>query len=297
VKFNLSESGDILSVQPHKTGLSERIIEIFMIEANEAAAETLSSCSSVGIFRNHPEPEYKKVRQWAKSANFLGLDIGALPKKASNKTFQRWFDIVEDHRLSYQLKSSLVRSMQKALYEGVKGSHFGLASSGYTHFTSPIRRYPDLYVHRLLKKHLFNNSEVVRLDRTEAAARRSSSTERAADDAERDVQHFKKLIFLSKTPEKEYSAFVSNAGEPAMVFLFDLLMQGILELPPKFGDRTLKLGDEVKVIWLRNDMDRLDAYFSLLHAVDGSGSSTRIKRRKGYPRYRREKLFKTRKRR
>lgn len=270
VKFTFSSLGDILSVEPAATGESERIIEHFMIEANEAAAEALLRCAPSGIFRNHLPPDPKKVLQWTKSAIYFGFDSGKLPKKPDNKTVQRWFSKIENHRFSYILKTSLVRSMQKAVYEGKNAGHFGLASSAYTHFTSPIRRYPDLFVHRLLKKYLFNIEENVDPAMCDVAAKHSSVTEREGDDAERDVQHFKKLAFLANSPERVYSAFISRVGDSIGVFIFELLMYGTLEATKDIGRKTLNIGDLLKVAWSRNDLDSCEAFFTM-ESLESSG--------------------------
>jgi ribonuclease R len=260
IRFNLTPGGEISSVEPEERGESERLIEHFMLEANEAAAEELLKRAPAGIFRNHPPPDAKKVAQWAKNAFYLGFDAGKTPKKPDNAVFQRWFSKIEKHRFSYLLKTSLVRAMQKAVYESENLGHFGLASSAYTHFTSPIRRYPDLFVHRLLKRYLFGRDEAVDIDNAESIAKHSSRTERAADDAEREVGLYKKLAFLAAYPEREYAAFVSREGFPTAVFIPELLLHGTLEML-RGRTRAMSIGTEIRIIWLRNDTDSLEAFF------------------------------------
>jgi ribonuclease R len=261
IRFNLTPGGDISSVEPDERGESERLIECFMLEANEAAAEEILKRAPAGIFRNHPPPDEKKVAQWAKNAFYLGFDAGKIPKKPDNGTFQKWFSKIEKHRFSYILKTSLVRAMQKAVYESANLGHFGLASPAYTHFTSPIRRYPDLFVHRLLKKYLLGRDEPVDTGNAESIAKHSSVTERAADDAEREVGLYKKLAFLAANPEKEYSAFVSREGFPETVFIPELLLHGTLEILRGRRAKAMSIGYEIRIIWVRNDMDSLEAFF------------------------------------
>jgi hypothetical protein len=167
--------------------------------------------------------------------------------------------------------------MQKAVYEGENAGHFGLASSAYTHFTSPIRRYPDLYVHRLLKKYYFNGVESIDKTLTERVSKHSSSKERAADDAERDVSQLKKLAVLEANPEREYAAFVSRAADTVGIFIPTLLTHAALELPYNIKSKTLTIGDDLKVIWSRNDIDNLEAFFSVvsLEGANEYGKSTK----------------------
>jgi ribonuclease R len=282
VKFSLSPVGKILSIEPDKSGKSEKIIEHFMIEANEAAAETLLKIAPTGIFRNHLPPDQKKVLQWTKNAFYLGFEAGKLPKKPDNKSIQQWFYRIENHRFSYILKSGLVRSMQKAVYEGENAGHFGLASSAYTHFTSPIRRYPDLHVHRLLKKYYFNGVESIDKTLTQRVSKHSSLKERAADDAERDVSQLKKLAFLEANPEREYAAFVSRAADTVGIFIPTLLMHASLELPYNIKSKTLSIGDDLKVIWSRNDIDNLEAFFSAV-SLEGSNEYGKSSKKSNSP--------------
>jgi ribonuclease R len=304
-EFCFDKNGEITDIFPEERGISERIIENFMIEANEAAAELLEIKTSEGnprrkgrgrlqtdtpanakgfaaIFRVHDSPDMGKIYQWVKYARIFGVPAGKIPGKIEPQTVQRWFAATEGNSCSYLLKSMLVRSMQRAGYSCENIGHFGLASDCYTHFTSPIRRYPDLIVHRLLKRHLFGESIDIPASYVKSAAMRSSATERSSEDAEREISLYKKLIYLQNNAENVYDAYINRVtADGFYVFLEKLLMTGFVDIAalPKgrwFADPgscviykrngfAYKLGDHVRINWISSDWDRLEALFAPAH--------------------------------
>lgn len=275
----LDDDGNIEAIRPEERGISERIIENFMIEANEVVAETLSMLSEVGMYRNHGSPDTDKIIGWAKTARSLGMDVGRIEAgEVKPKDVQKLFALIPDRPYSYLVKSLLVRSMQRAEYSESNHGHFGLASSYYTHFTSPIRRYPDLVVHRLLKYLYFKTGDVLKKD-LEESAKHCSEKERNAEDAERDVTLFKKIKYLQSNPDEVYAAYINKIMSSGFnIFLEELLMVGSVDasalpkgykIDPEAGvirrrkGRNLTLGDQVEVIWLKSDIDKLMVDFAL----------------------------------
>ncbi len=273
VWFDMDQDGNILNIMPAERGVSERIIEHFMIEANEAVAETLEQIASVSLFRVHASPDPLKISEWVKLAREFGYDAGEAPAKVTPDIVQKWLAELENKKYGYIIRSLLVRSLQRAEYSPENVGHFGLASESYTHFTSPIRRYPDLIVHRLLKKYLFHAKYTLDDEYMEGAAAHTSFAERNADDAEREIELYKKFAYLQKHAGEIYSAYVNKVSTTHIsIFLTQLLMFGMIDnatLPVKgykSGKSKYFAGDELKVMWANNDYDRLEATFIIEEA-------------------------------
>jgi ribonuclease R len=194
---------------------------------------------------------------------------------------QKLFESIKGARAEYLLQSMLVRSMQRAEYSADNIGHFGLASKCYTHFTSPIRRYPDLIVHRLIKATCFNDGKVATENTLELNAKHCSTMERSADDAEREVHLYKKLAYMRNNPDMLHDAYVNRISHDGLfVFLEKPLMTGFIDisympkgryyadidkgiLTNKGNGKRYRLGDRVKVRWVSTDIDRLEAEFEL----------------------------------
>ena len=265
-EVDLDSEGNIIKIYPSERGESERIIENFMIEANEAVAETLHEHTKEAVYRNHEEPDEKKLITWAKTARSFGVPVGRIDKVTPLEV-QRLFALIPDAPWAYMLKSSLVRSMQRAEYSNENKGHFGLASSFYTHFTSPIRRYPDLLVHRLLK-HVIIKTGKNTIYKLLLATKHSSERERNAEDAEREVILYKKLSYMRNNPDNVYTATITKLFSGGFnIFIEDLLIYGTVDaasFPKGKGRRkqeALTEGSELEVQWFSTDIDRLEAYF------------------------------------
>ncbi len=297
VEFRFDENGDIAEILPEERGASERIIEHLMIETNEAVAELLDKKAPVSIFRIHGSPDMEKLIQWAKTVRTFGISVGKIPEKVNPDTVQKWFEVIEGRPYSYLLKSMLVRSMQRAEYADENIGHFGLASEYYTHFTSPIRRYPDLIVHRLLKRCQFKEKITIPEGSIETAAPHTSVTERNAEEAEREVHLYKKLAYLRRNAGDIYDADINRVTATGFyVFLEKLLMSGFVDIAslPKgrwFADTDngvihgkggidYKLGDWLQVAWISTDWDRLEASFSPAFENAGDEEEVQMKPRK-----------------
>lgn len=153
----LDENGKTKQIKIETRGMSEKLIESFMILANEQVAQTIFNKKIVSTYRIHEYPSDEKIESFQKILNFLNLNIN-LPTKQNSTKFYSAIKKIKELRFDDLIKISLLKTMQKAKYSSENIGHFGLASEFYTHFTSPIRRYPDLIVHRIIKEIIFRNN-------------------------------------------------------------------------------------------------------------------------------------------
>ena len=277
-EFFFNEDGDLIDIKPLERKFSHRMIEHFMIEANESVSEFLERKEVVSVYRVHGEPSPLKVREFLNILSTFGISMD-LPDDITPKAIQHIAKKFEEKKYGYILSSLLVRTMEKAVYSTENIGHFGLASKSYTHFTSPIRRYPDLIVHRLIKKILFNYEFQPDEHFLESAAKQSSETERRSTDAEREVHQYKKLKFLEKFRDNVYEAYINRVSSGGLfIFIPKLIMGGFVPISSLDDDfysynyeesyiigkkrkRIFKIGDTVSVTLLRVNYDYLEADF------------------------------------
>lgn len=229
----LDDDGTVVGVKPEDTAFSHTIIEMFMVEANEAVGRLLTDLGVPNLRRIHPEPEEQTVESLGRFLNALGLKA---PKSVDRKNLQKLLREVVGGPSEYAVNLAVLRSMQRAVYSPKQVGHFALASEDYVHFTSPIRRYPDLTIHRLLDAYLRGTlgkrkgrkhcPTVAALD---ALGDLCSTNERRAEDAEREL----KLLYILRLLEKRLGdAFegivtgVTNFG--LFVQLPEYLVEGLL---------------------------------------------------------------------
>lgn len=210
-KIILNESGEAIDIIPIERGISEQIIEEFMIVCNETVAEFISNLDLPFIYRIHDKPDNIKFQMLKSMVSKLGYKLlGLYPKE-----LQKLLNAL-DSKDNY-IKNSMLRLMAKAVYSEENIGHFGLASRFYTHFTSPIRRYPDLLVHRLIRMYIFNNQNLLsddeyRLLKDEIAkiALTSSNCERSAMECEFAVNDMKKAEYMSSFIGSIYEGIVTS---------------------------------------------------------------------------------------
>jgi ribonuclease R len=250
-EFIFDEKGNLVGIKPLERKISHRIIENFMIEANEVVSEFLESKKESSIFRVHGEPERMKIREFINLCKEFGISIED-PEIINPKVVQKISETILASSYSYILSSLLVRSMQKALYSTNNIGHFGLASKSYTHFTSPIRRYPDLIIHRSLKKYLFGYNFDVDSKWLEEAAKHSSERQELAENAERDIHQFKKIRFLEKKPETVYQGYINRVKSSGIfVFIESLLLTGFVSLS-KLEDDYYSFDSQSSILYGKN---------------------------------------------
>jgi ribonuclease R len=280
-EFIFDASGNLISIKPLERKISHRIIENFMLEANEVVSNFLEEKSDFSIFRVHGEPDRLKIIEFINMCKNFGIYIEE-PKILNPKIIQNISDYIITTSYSYILSSILVRSMQRALYSTENIGHFGLASKSYTHFTSPIRRYPDLIIHRLLKKYLFNYSFEVNSDWLKKAAKHSSEMEEIADNAERDIQQYKKIKYLEKHSNDVFKGYINRVRASGFfVFVENLLLTGFVAISKldddyyifdadasmligKHSGKRFRVGDIIEIVMDHINYDFLEVDFRLL---------------------------------
>jgi ribonuclease R len=313
--IEFDEWGAMTGVTRAPRNIAHRIIEEFMLAANEAVAGS----GAVSLYRIHEKPDPKRVMEFEEIATHFGysLGIGAVPVKKFGITdrhrdgskrrreivvadsgmnigprnYQRLVAKIEGKPEERILSYLMLRSLKQARYSTENVGHFALAAEAYTHFTSPIRRYPDLVVHRLLK----NRGQTERFPVSEVAeiAEECSQSERRAADAERELVEWKKVRFMAERVGEEFDALIISAAKYGVfVELADLFIEGLVPIDTLPGDeytyhenvrkivgkrtrREFSIGDRVRVTLDRVDANERKLQFSM---VENERDSPRTKR-------------------
>ncbi|MDA1133848.1 MAG: ribonuclease R [Proteobacteria bacterium] len=264
------ENGKINYIHPVKRNEAHRIIEECMLAANVSAANFLLKDEEMGIFRNHESPKDEKLENLRTFISEFGLYMDG-GDKPSPKDFTELLKKIETRPDSHLLQTIVLRSMQQAVYSNTNKGHFGLSYDAYTHFTSPIRRYPDLMVHRAIKHKILK--EKFEAKGLSTIAEHCSVTERRADEASRDVQDWLKCYFMQDKIGQVFNGTISSVtGFGLFVDLDDIYIEALVHVTElgndyytydknkhaMIGERTKKiyrLGDRIKVKVMRVDMD------------------------------------------
>ena len=269
-KIIVDEKGKAIDVKLRERGTGEKLIEDFMIAANETVAQHIFYMELPFVYRVHGEPSEDKIENFKKFISVLGHKIIGDKKDITPKGMQKILDQLKETEEYSILASMLLRSMQKAVYDKENIGHFGLASKCYTHFTSPIRRYPDLMVHRLLRKYLYENKideeTINKYDyKLKDITQHSSEREKAAVECEREVDDMKKAEYMQDHIGEEFEGIVSSVTPFGMFVELDNLIEGLVRLDDLTDDyytynedtfslvgknnkRGYRLGDKVKVV-------------------------------------------------
>ena len=234
-KILVDEKGNPTDIVLRDRGQAERMIEDFMIAANECVASHVKWMEVPSMYRIHETPEPKKVRDFAKVAKSLGYTFQGGIQSVYPAQFQKMLKEAKGQENYQVLSSFMLRSMQKARYDNRPIGHFGLALKDYLHFTSPIRRYPDLIVHRMLRKYVFEqytNTDKMQQDNLwcEAAANQASIRERIAVDTEREVDDMKKAQYMEKYIGCVYEGVISGVTKFGMFVELDNTVEGLIHI-------------------------------------------------------------------
>lgn len=216
-------------------GIGENLIEDFMIAANECVATHIYFMNLPFIYRVHEYPKEEKIRSFLGFVSSLGYQVNGNIKDVKPLTMQHILEQLKDKPEYKILSTLLLRSMQKAVYKPENLGHYGLASSCYTHFTSPIRRYPDTTVHRLLRTYLIDGKmDMGTIRRWEEKlvyiSEHSSAKERASIDCEREVEDMKMAEYMEKHVGEEYEGMISSVTSFGMFVELDNLIEGLVPL-------------------------------------------------------------------
>ena len=264
--FKLNEQGEVLDVMPRVQNEAHNLIERFMVICNETVAKHFDDLGVPFIYRVHEKPTPESVQNVLAFIQGLGVNSVVPPKKIDPTFYQRLLSLFKGTPEESVLNKVFLMSMKKARYQEDDLGHFGLASLNYCHFTSPIRRYPDLCIHRIIKECLhkgFDKSKLYELeDYVTEASFQSSKTERRADDAERAVDDLKKAEFMSKQIGKDFEGVISGVTNFGIFVQLPNTVEGLIKLEnlPKddyvFLDKKMMLcgtkrnyclGDTIKV--------------------------------------------------
>lgn len=268
-KIVQDEDGVAIDVVRRERESGEMLIEDFMIAANETIATHIYNMDLPFIYRVHENPKPEKVEEFLTLVKLLGYKINFKPKDISPKSMQKLLDSLKDKKEFSILSSMLLRSMRKAEYRKENLGHFSLSSKAYTHFTSPIRRYPDLVVHRLLRTYLFNNDlSMATIDSLENSlvviASQCSEREVAAINAERDVLDMKMAEYMEQHLEEEYFGMITTVTSFGFFVELPNLVEGLVHVNTLKGDyfsyipelcamigkstkKQYRLGDKIKI--------------------------------------------------
>lgn len=298
----LDEEGRPVQLLLRDRGPAQQLIEEFMLLANEAVATYLYTNHFPAIYRIHEPPSDEKLKIFREMIGVLGY---RLPEKVTPKALQDLLAKVKGKPEERIVSESLLRSMKQAKYASYNGGHFGLASSSYTHFTSPIRRYPDLFVHRVLTATMAEGltPELAAhwQDQAPVVADIASERERAAMEAERESLQMKQVQFMAAHIGESFNGIVSGVTSfGAFVELPDLaLVEGLvrtedllprgswefdavhLTLTSKTGGARLRLGDAVVIQVARADLEQRRIDFLMAEPVKPQPAKTGRRQRNG----------------
>lgn len=283
-KIILNETGKPIDIKPYERAVANKIIEEFMLVCNETVAEHMFWTKLPFVYRIHEDPDEEKLQKFRTFAYNLGYFI-----KASNdihpKALQQIVEEVKGKKEEVVVNTLLLRSLKQARYSPESVGHFGLAAKYYCHFTSPIRRYPDLIIHRIIKESLVgivDDSRFKELEKAvEVAAAQSSDMERLAVEAEREVDDLKKAEYMSERIGEEYSGIISSVTNFGMFVELSNTVEGLVHISNMdddyyvydeehlclIGERTKKqyrLGDEIRIKVSKVDMGSYDIYFDIV---------------------------------
>jgi len=291
-KVVLREDGQVAGLEKRPRNRAHRIVEEFMLAANEAVALWFSARDLPTIYRIHGTPDEEKLRAFVELAEAHGFAVpaGSLDPRALDDLLTR----LQGHAQQRALNQLLLRAMMQAVYSPEDSGHFGLAADHYLHFTSPIRRYPDLVVHRLLREEWARRDGQAARRTTEEElaelASRSSERERAAMEAEREIAAYYAALFMKDKVGERFPGTVAAVAEPGLfVELTPFFVEGLVRaetLPGLFDldpvhhalvdhgtGRAFRVGDpiEVQVADVSIERRRIDlALVSALPAADAA---------------------------
>ncbi len=243
-KIIVNDKGEAIDVVLRNRGTGEKLIEDFMIVANETVASCIYFMELPFVYRIHGEPNEEKITKFLNFVSSLGYHVKGDLKKMHPRVMQDILRQLSDKKEFHILSSLLLRSMQKAVYDSTNIGHFGLASKCYTHFTSPIRRYPDTTVHRLLRKYLFNHqvdSETVSYWERELPilCEHASEKERDSIECEREVDDMKKAEYMISHIGEEYTGMISGIMNFGMFIELPNLVEGLVRVDDLTDDHYL----------------------------------------------------------
>jgi len=269
-KITLDESGRAIDVRKYEMSFANEIIEQFMLTANETVAEKFFWLEAPFIYRVHEEPDFDKIQETNKFLFNIGHKIKVTKENIQPKAFAICLEQLRETEYEKVISTLILRTLKLAKYEDQNKGHFGIASKYYCHFTSPIRRYPDLFIHRVISEYLENeyNMENERVENLNGKAKKyaesASECEKIAKKAERLAEDIKKAEFMEDKIGNEYEGIVSSITSFGMFVELETTVEGLIrfenmgqeyymyneDMKTLIGEKTkrvFKIGDKAKV--------------------------------------------------
>ena len=269
-KIELDIDGRVTNIQKYENTFANEIIEQFMLTANETIAEKFFWLDAPFIYRVHEKPDYEKVQELNKFLFNFGLKIKANKDNIYPKEFSKILEEIKGKEEEKVVSSLILRTLKIARYEAENEGHFGIASKYYCHFTSPIRRYPDLFIHRIISKYLENNYDVEESfieehkKQAEERAKQSSERENIATKVERESENIKKAEYMESRIGEEYEGIICSVTSFGIFVELENTVEGLIrfdDLGDEYfiydedrkrliGERTntiYKIGDKIKI--------------------------------------------------
>ena len=269
-KIDLDINGRVTNISKYETSFANEIIEQFMLKANETIAEKFFWLDAPFIYRVHEEPDIDKVKELNKFLYNFGLKVKIVNEKVYPTEFAKILEEVKQKDEEKVASNLILRTLKVARYESENQGHFGIASKYYCHFTSPIRRYPDLFIHRIISNYLenkYNVSDEFKNEykaKAEQRATSSSDREKIATKVERESEDIKKAEYMENKVGEEYEGIVSSITQFGMFVELDNTVEGLIRfehlgneyfiydenrkiLIGEKSKKTYKIGDKVKI--------------------------------------------------
>jgi ribonuclease R len=281
--IELDENGNPIDVGKAERRIANRLIEEFMLVCNETIAEEFHWAEIPFLYRIHEEPNPEKMAEFAKFIHNFGYSLKG--QEIHPKELQLLTREIKGKKEEIVISTLLLRSMKKAIYSSESEGHFGLAAKFYCHFTSPIRRYPDLVIHRIIKDYLKGKLNYDRQNQLEKTlpeiAEHTSMTERRAEEAEREVEDLKKAQYMAERIGEEFDGLVSSVTNFGLFVQLDNTIEGLVHFNNMeddfyrfdeenyyiIGERTnriYRLGDQVRIEVIGADVGKRNIDFRLI---------------------------------
>jgi ribonuclease R len=286
----LDDEGMVEQIVALERNVAHRIIEEFMLVANETVAQHLDENGVPSLFRIHEDPDPLKVEEFEQFITTLGYSLAAPKGAVKPKHFQKLVERMRGTPQEKPIAFLMLRTMQKARYDPSNMGHFGLAAESYTHFTSPIRRYPDLIVHRTLREsrqgRMSEDRREELTDELPEIARHTSDRERRADDAERELVQWKKVRFMADKVGDEFLGYITGVSSFGLfIELVEHFVEGLVHVSTMADDyyrfverahvlqgentgKVYRLGDPVQVQVVKVDMERRQVDLGIVEILD-----------------------------
>ncbi|CDG02496.1 Putative Ribonuclease R [Clostridium chauvoei JF4335] len=283
-KIILNELGKPIDIKPYERAIANRIIEEFMLVCNETVAEHMFWTNTPFVYRVHEDPDEEKLEKFKEFVYNLGY-IVRWGQETHPRALQDLLEKIKGKKEETVVNTLLLRSMMQAKYSPECVGHFGLAAKYYCHFTSPIRRYPDLQIHRIIKEHINSKIDDKRSTRltniVEVASKQASEMERLAQEAEREVDDLKKAEYMLDRVGEEFNGIISSVTSFGLFVELPNTIEGLIHITALDDDyyiydeahlcligerrkKVYKLGDEAKVRCSRVDIENREVYFDLV---------------------------------